>query len=97
MRRIEEAGNTASSPFGVTHTCMLIAKGDHSRIEVLRSPIVGSTDTLYRPVLDHIAAHNLVLSARETFEDRGWMYGQVEMSVYVAPTARNANYARMNA
>jgi hypothetical protein len=47
---------------------------------------------MYAPVRQFIADHGLVLAARETFEDAVWMGGEVEMSVYVPPAARNASY-----
>jgi hypothetical protein len=48
---------------------------------------------MYQPVRRFINDHGLVLAAQETFEDDEWIYGQVEMSVYVPPVARNASYA----
>lgn len=92
MTGIGEAASTASPPFGVDRPCWLIAHGDAHRLEVLRSPLVTESKRMYAPVRQFIADHGLVLAARETFEDAVWMGGEVEMSVYVPPAARNASY-----
>ncbi|WP_243841462.1 hypothetical protein [Mycobacterium sp. DL592] len=44
---------------------------------------------MFEPVRRFIREYGLVLAARETFEDDGWMFGRVEMSVYVPPAVRN--------
>lgn len=90
-----EAGNAASLPFGVAHPCMLIANGDADRLEVLRSPLVTDGKRMYATVRQYIGDYGLVLAARETFEDSDWMYGSVEMSVYVPPMVRNASYTEV--
>jgi hypothetical protein len=79
----------------VNRPCWLIATGDTQRVEVLRSPLVQGSRSMYAPVRRHLEAHGLVLAARNTFEDDGWMFGQVEMSVYVPPASRNASYAQV--
>lgn len=73
----------------------LIATGDAERLQVLRSPLVRDDDQKYEPVRRYISDHGLVLAARETFEDEHWMFGSVEMSVYVPPASRNASYAQV--
>lgn len=73
----------------ITKPCWLIAIGDASRIEVLRTPLVRDTDSIYEPVRRFIDEHGLVLAAQETFKDRDWIFGEVEMSVYVPPAVRN--------
>lgn len=95
MTGLGEAGKAASPPFGVVRPCWLIANGDDERLEVLRSPLVKDTGRMYEPVRRYIAEHGLVLAARETFEDRDWIFGQVEMSVFVLPASRNATYAEV--
>ena len=84
-----EAGSTASLPFEVVRPCWLIAIGDAERVEVLRSPLVREESSRYEPVRRFIAEHRLVLAAQETFEDADWMFGEVEVSVYVPPAVRN--------
>ncbi|MBS1696090.1 MAG: hypothetical protein JST91_28175 [Actinobacteria bacterium] len=76
--------NVGSLPFEVARPCWLIATGGPERVEVSRSPLVGDTDKWYQPVRRYIADHGLVLASRETFDDADWMFGAVEMSVYVA-------------
>jgi hypothetical protein len=73
----------------IAHPTFLIAIGDTERVEVLRSPVVRESDSVYEPVRRFIAEHGLVLAARETFDDADWMFGQVEVSVYVPPAVRN--------
>lgn len=73
----------------ITRPCLLIATGSTERLEVLRSPVVLDTKRMYQPVRQFIAEHGLVLAVRETFEDQDWMYGVVEVSVYVPPAMRN--------
>lgn len=92
-----EAGKSASPPFGVVHPCFLIANGDADRVEVLRSPLVRAEASMYQPVRRYIEDHGLVLAARESFPDDDWMFGEVEMSVYVPPASRNASYAEVMA
>ncbi|MCV7230862.1 hypothetical protein H7J73_33135 [Mycolicibacterium komossense] len=84
-------------PFGVSRPCWLAATGDTDRLEVLRSPLVKDTSRMYEPVRRFIGDHGLALAAQDTFEDADWMFGSVEMSVYVTPAARNASYARVRA
>lgn len=73
----------------VVHPCLLIAIGDAERVEVLRSPLVQEDKSMYQPVRRYIAEHGLALAARETFQDDEWMFGEVEVSVYVPPAVRN--------
>jgi hypothetical protein len=82
-------GEGGSFPFEVIHPCWLIAIGDAERVEVLRSPLVREEKSMYEPVRRFIAEHGLVLAAQETFEDDEWMFGEVEVSVYVPPAVRN--------
>ncbi|MGY3553387.1 hypothetical protein [Williamsia sp. R60] len=82
---------------GVIRPRWLIANGDQERVEVLRSPLVSERDRMYSPVRQHIAAHGLVLAARETFPSAEFMYGEAEMSVYVPPAVRNAGYTEAGA
>ncbi len=93
--------NTASLPglfpFEAVEPCFLIATGDAERLEVLRSPLVRESDSMYEPVRRFIAQYGLALSAREKFEDDDWMFGEVEVSVYVPPASRSASYARLTA
>lgn len=77
----------------VTDPSWLIANGTPDRFEVLRSPLVSDDDEMYEPVLRYIAGHGLALSARETFEDGDWMFGRVEVSVYVPASMLAASYA----
>lgn len=79
--------------FAVAHPALLTAIGDAERLEVLRSPLTKSTGRMYQPVGQFIDQHGLVLAAQESFEDSGWMYGSVEMSVYVPAASRNVSYA----
>ncbi len=74
-------------PFEVVHPCWLIAVGDGERVEVLRSPLVRDDDEWLEPVHGYIKDHGLVLAAQQTFEDDDWMFGKVEMSVYVDPAS----------
>lgn len=73
----------------ITRPCWLIAYGNAERVEVLRSPLVQDTHKWLQPVSQYIREHDLVLAARETFEDPDWMFGEVEVSVYVSPAMRN--------
>jgi hypothetical protein len=73
----------------IAHPCFLIAIGDADRVEVLRSPLVREKDSMYEPVRRFIVEHGLELAAQVTFDDEEWMYGQVEVSVYVPPAVRN--------
>jgi hypothetical protein len=77
----------------IANLCWLIANGDGERVEVQRSPLVRERHSMYQPVRCYIAEHGLVLAARETFKDPDFMYGKVEMSVYLPPASRNASYA----
>jgi hypothetical protein len=72
----------------ITRPCWLIARGDEERVEVLRSPLVRKDDSMYEPVRRFIAERDLVLTAQETFQDDGWMFGAVQVSVYTAQPAR---------
>ncbi|UXA20989.1 hypothetical protein KXD98_23590 [Mycobacterium sp. SMC-4] len=67
----------------------LIAHGDSDRVEVLRSPLVRETDPSYEPVRRFIADHGLVLAAQQSFPDESFMFGSVEVSVFVPPAARD--------
>lgn len=73
----------------ITKPCLLIAIGDVDRVEVFRSPLVREKHSMYEPVRRFIVEHSLVLAAQEAFEDADWMYGRVEVSVYVPPAVRN--------
>jgi hypothetical protein len=81
----------------VSKTGWLIANGDTQRLEVLRSPLVTSTKPIYQPVRQFIADHGLLLASQETFPNIDWMFGEVEMSVYLPPASRNASYAAVSA
>jgi hypothetical protein len=74
----------------VEHPCWLIAVGDAEHVEVLRSPLVRDNDEWLQPISQFIADHGLVLAAQETVEDPDWMFGEVEMSVYVTAPADDA-------
>lgn len=74
-------------PLEIVHPCWLIAAGGSERVEVLRSPLVRDDDSWLEPVHGYIKDHGLVLAAQETFEDEGWMFGKVEMSVYTKAAA----------
>ena len=95
MSRIDRTGKGGRRepafrlPLEVVRPCWLIAIGDAERVEVLRSPLVSEGDSWIVPVRRFIAENRLVLAAREAFEDDGWIYGSVEMSVYVTPNVRN--------
>jgi Gene product 70 len=73
----------------IAHPCWLIGIGDTERVEVLRSPLVREHHKWMEPVRRFIGDHGLVLAVRETFSDSDWMFGQVEVSVYVPPAVRN--------
>lgn len=88
MRRILEAFSAARLPIGVERPCWLIASGDSDRVEVLRSPLVRDGHKWLEPIRWHIFENGLVLSTRKTFEDDGWMFGEVEVSVYVPSDVR---------
>jgi hypothetical protein len=75
-------------PLEIAKPCLLIAIGDTERVEVLRSPLVREEHSMYEPVRRFIAEHGLVLAAQQTFEDDEWMFGKVEVSVYVPPAVR---------
>lgn len=84
-----EAGNVASLPLAVNCRPWLIAIGDSKRVEVFRSPVVRATDSMYEPVCRFIAAHGLVLAARDCFPDPEFVFGSAEVTVYVPPAARD--------
>lgn len=67
----------------VVHPTFLIAIGDAERLEVLRSPLVLDTDSLYAPVRQFIEEHSLAPAISESFDDPDWMWGRVDVTIYV--------------
>lgn len=90
MSKGREAGYTASPPFEIIRPCWLIAVGDSSRVEVIRSVQLREDDESIDPIREFVSEHGLVLAAQRTFDDiDGFIRRKVVMSVYVTPAVRN--------
>ncbi|BBY62193.1 hypothetical protein [Mycolicibacterium helvum] len=76
-----------ASQLEIVHPGWLYAVGDGIQVEVMRSPLVRDDNDWLDPVLQYIAEQGLALASRETFEDPDWMFGKVEISVYVTSLA----------
>lgn len=87
----------ATVTLDVVDPSWLIATGDGQRVEVLRSPLVESTDADYAPVARFITDHGLVLAAQQTYTDDRWIFGAFEFSVFTSPAARNTAYVTLGA
>ena len=69
----------------VVHPTFLTALGDTQRVEVLRSTWVPADDPWLKPVNKFIADHGLIPAVSVTYDDAGWMFGQVDVTVYAPP------------
>ncbi|WP_435592025.1 hypothetical protein [Nocardia sp. bgisy118] len=72
----------------VDRAMYIIAETSGTAINVFRSPIVRDQDVLFQPVREHIRQHGLVLAWSETFEDSGWMFGELIAEIYTTPDRR---------
>lgn len=81
------------SPFLVVHHGWLSAEVVESgSLIVMRSPMLKDSDAWYSPVREYISENRLVLGCRWEEQAPNWMFGRVEVSVFVSPRSRNGVY-----
>ncbi|WP_448424523.1 hypothetical protein [Mycobacterium novum] len=68
----------------IDRPCWLTARGDATRVEVYRSPLVKRDSRMSTPVADHLADHGLSLVYTETYDacPSEWMHGQRVREIY---------------
>lgn len=67
----------------------LIAYGDETRVDVLRSTYLDDSDDDYRPVRGYLRDRGLVMAAQQTFDHDDWINWEVEWSVFVPAAVRS--------
>lgn len=81
------------SPFRVIKRGWLVAEVVESgALVVTRSRLVKDSDEGYGPVREYVAGNGLVLGSRWEEPAPGWLFGSVEVSVFVTPESRNRVY-----
>lgn len=79
----------SATELSISKPHFLYAKGDADRLEVLRSHWIASDHVMSAPSRGHVAAHSLVLVARESFQLAHFMWGGADAEVFVKPEVRN--------